>query len=161
MVRRIHHINFIVRDLEAAISSYEEILGMAVTSRDRLEERGVEVARFRLAESWLILVQPVRPGTAPARHLESHGEGFFLMSLEVDSLVAEKERLGAQMYSGTERSGLDDWRVIDMKIDKTFGAQLQLVETGVTTGVTPGVTTGVTTAAQNESSTGAPKKPGV
>jgi methylmalonyl-CoA/ethylmalonyl-CoA epimerase len=153
MVRRIHHINFIVRDLEAAISSYEQILGMAVTSRDRLDERGVAVARFRLADTWLILVEPVRPGTAPARHLESHGEGFFLMSLEVDSLAEEKERLGTQMYSGTERSGLDDWRVIDMKTDKTFGAQLQIMMTGATTGVAAG--------ALNESLTGAPKKPGV
>ncbi len=63
MVDRIHHINFIVRDLETAISSYERILGMAVTSRDELSERGVALARFKLADTWLVLVQPVRPGT--------------------------------------------------------------------------------------------------
>ena len=130
MVRRIHHINFVVRDLEAAIPSYERLLGMPVTSRDRLEERGVALARFRLADTWLILVQPVRPGTAPARYLERHGEGFFLLSLEVDSLAEEKKRLGAQMFSGVERSGLDDWRVVDMEIGNTFGAQLQLLVAG-------------------------------
>ena len=126
MVQRIHHINFLVRDLDAAVASYERILGMPVTSRDHLDERGVAIARFRLADTWIVLVQPVRPGTVPARHLEDHGEGFFLMSLEVDSLTEEIDRLGAPMFAGSERSGLDDWRIIDIGADRTFGAQLQM-----------------------------------
>ena len=48
MARRVHHINFIVRDLEAAIMRYEQILNMPVTLRDHLDERGVDTARFKL-----------------------------------------------------------------------------------------------------------------
>ncbi len=127
MVQRIHHINFIVRDLEAAIAVYENILDMEVTARDHLEERGVAVARFKLGETWIILVQPTRPDTEPARHLDAHGEGFFLMSLEVDSINREVNRLGSGSFDGEERPGLDDWRVRDLNAGKTLGAQLQLV----------------------------------
>lgn len=129
MVKGIHHINFIVRDLDAAITRWEHILGMSVTSRDVLDQRGVELARFKLRDIWIILVQPVRPDTVPARYLETHGEGFFLMSLETDSLDAEIERLGDSMFTDQERQGLDDWRVIDLVADQTFGAQLQFVTT--------------------------------
>lgn len=129
MARRVHHINFIVRDLEAAIARYEEILDMPVTLRDHLEHRGVDTARFKLGDMWIVLVQPTGSEGQPARYLKQNGEGFFLMSLEVDSLADEKTRIGAEMFQGKERQGVDDWRVVDLKPDLTFGAQLQLVMT--------------------------------
>jgi methylmalonyl-CoA/ethylmalonyl-CoA epimerase len=131
MVQGIHHINFVVRDLDAAIPVYEKILGMPVTARDHLESRGIDSARFRVGDAWVVLVQPVRPGTVPARHLEAHGEGFFLMSLDVDSLDEQVDRLGADAFSGTERPGIEDWRVRDIDVAQTFGAQLQLCTTGM------------------------------
>ncbi len=130
MVRRIHHVNFIVRDLEASIRSYERVLGMPVTSRERLERRGVDIARFRLCDSWLVLVQPTRSGTVPAKYLETHGEGFFLLSLEVDSIEQQIERLGSGQFDGGIRDGLDDWRLIDLDSRTTAGVQLQFVEPG-------------------------------
>jgi methylmalonyl-CoA/ethylmalonyl-CoA epimerase len=129
MQHGIHHINFIVRDLPAAVAAWEQVLQMPVTARDHLESRGVDIARFRLGTAWLVLVQPVRPGTAPARHLEQHGEGFFLLSLGVDSLDAELDRLGEDWFAGPVRSGLDDWRIRDLDVGRTFGALLQLTET--------------------------------
>jgi methylmalonyl-CoA/ethylmalonyl-CoA epimerase len=130
MARRVHHINFIVRDLEAAIERYEEILDMPVTLRDRLEDRGVETARFRVGDIWIVLVQPTGSEGEPARYLRQNGEGFFLMSLEVESLSDEASRLGADIFEGDERPGVDDWRVRDLDAGQTFGAQLQLVTTG-------------------------------
>jgi catechol 2,3-dioxygenase-like lactoylglutathione lyase family enzyme len=123
----VHHINFLVRDLAVAIPAWERVLDMPVTARDSLAGRGVDIARFRVGETWVSLVQPTRPGTVPARHLETHGEGFFLMSLEVDSLDAEVDRLGEASFSGPARDGLEDWWVRDLDIRQTFGAQLQLV----------------------------------
>lgn len=131
MLRGVHHINFIVRDLEAAISSYERVLGMPVTRRDRLEERGVIAARFKIGATWLVLVQPTRADTVPGRYLAEHGEGFFLLSLQVDSLEAEIDRLGDDAFSSPIRSGAEDWRVVDLDPGKLFGGQLQFVSTGV------------------------------
>jgi len=126
MVRGIHHINFIVRELDDAIPAWETVLGRPVDSRDRLDGRGVDIARFDLGGTWLVLVQPTGAG-APADYLEQHGEGFFLMSLGVDSLADEAERIGAVMLHGATRAGLDDWVVQDLDIGRTFGAQVQFV----------------------------------
>jgi len=130
MIQNIHHINFVVRDLLSAIVVWERILDRKVTSRDRLEERGVDIARFHLGQTWIVLVQPTRPGTAAATHLERHGEGFFLVSLGADSLAAEVERLGEASFVGPVREGLDDWRVRDIGAAAPCGVQIQIADDG-------------------------------
>jgi len=127
MVTDIHHINFLVRDLEAAIPKWEQILGRSIDRRDRLDGRNVDLAQFLVDGTWIVLVQPTGPGV-PADHLEANGEGFFLLSFGVDSLDAETRRIGVELLQGEERAGLDDWRVQDLDRGQTFGAQLQLVE---------------------------------
>ncbi len=128
MIRKIHHINFLVRDLDAAIPVYERILGIPVTHRDELPDRGVRTVRFLVGGTWVVLVQPTRPDGIPARHLAEHGEGFFLMSLDVESLEKEVAVIGEGMLAGPERRGVDQWQVVDLRRDLTFGVQLQLVE---------------------------------
>jgi methylmalonyl-CoA/ethylmalonyl-CoA epimerase len=130
MKDRIHHINFIVRDLDAAVPAWERVLGMPVTTRDQLQVRGVNIARFHLGHAWLALVQPVREGTVPARYLAEHGEGFFLLAIGVDDLAAEVERLGDGAFVGPARAGADDWQVRDLDPAQLFGAQLQLAADG-------------------------------
>ena len=124
----IHHINFIVRDLDAAVPVWERLLDQPVTSRDRLDSRGVDIARFQLGPTWLLLVQPTEADTVPGRFLAEHGEGFFLISLGVESLDDAIARLGEDWFDGPARAGLDDWRVCDIDIARTFGAQIQLAE---------------------------------
>jgi len=128
MTQRIHHINFLVRDLDQAIDAWRGLLGRSPDSRDQLSGRGVDIARFRLGETWLVLVQPVRDGTEPARHLAEHGEGFFLISLGVDDLAAETERLGDERFKGPSRTGLDEWLIRDLDPAAFAGVQVQLCE---------------------------------
>jgi len=130
MSHRIHHVNFVVRDLEAAVARWERMLGHPAAFRDRLPARGADIARFAVDGAWIVLVQPTQPGTPPWEHLERHGEGFFLLSLEVPSLAAEEARLGAPAFAGPARDGLDDWRVRDLDAAGTGNALVQLVETG-------------------------------
>jgi methylmalonyl-CoA/ethylmalonyl-CoA epimerase len=125
MVHSIHHLNFIVRDLDAAIPAWERLLGTAVARRDELPERGVIAARFRLGPTWLVLVQPTRADSVPGRFLAAHGEGFFLLSLGVDSLADEAQRLGGAAFPGPVRTGADGWQVRDLDPALVNGIQLQ------------------------------------
>ncbi len=129
-IRRVHHINFLVRDLEAAVSSYEQTLGLRLDRMDELPDRGVRTARFRAGETWIVLVQPVADGE-PMRTLERNGEGFFLISYEVDVLEAAVDRArqaGVPTTSGQPRTGVDGWRVIDLEPGRMGGALVQLCE---------------------------------
>ncbi len=126
MSAAVHHINFVVHDLDRAVSVWEKLLDMPVAARDRLEQRGVITARFRLGAMWLVLVQPTRTDSVPGRFLAEHGEGFFLLSLGSEDLEAEVRRLGEDWFAGPVRTGLDGWQVRDLDPRRTFGALLQL-----------------------------------
>jgi methylmalonyl-CoA/ethylmalonyl-CoA epimerase len=130
-VQGIHHINFIVRDIDDGVRQYERILGEGSFLRDELPARGVITARADLGGPWLVLVQPLDPDSVPGQHLEKHGEGFFLLSLSVPELassVALLEGRGVAFADSGERKGLLDWWVRDLQPDATHGVQLQLCE---------------------------------
>ncbi len=132
MLEKIHHINFLVRDLDEAVERYESLFGVTVTHREALQHRGAATARFRVGEVWIVLVQPTDPQGVPARHLERHGEGFFLISYQVDDVAlaarSVRERGGPTLHEEPRR-GLEDWRVVDLDPAATLGVHTQLVDT--------------------------------
>jgi len=131
MITHIHHINFLVRDLELAIERYSELLGNVAFTKDQLTSRSVLTARTKLGDTWFILIQPIDETGIPAQHLREHGEGFFLMSLNCDDIHQEQQRIEAMEgveFSSPERIGLDGWQVRDLPLDPFFGTQLQLAQ---------------------------------
>jgi methylmalonyl-CoA/ethylmalonyl-CoA epimerase len=131
MIRRLHHINFIVRDLNKAVERYSALFGVSIGPTEELPQRGVKLARFKAGETWVVLVQPVDPLGEPARYLERHGEGFFLLSCQVDDVREAAEQAltqGIGVLQSEPRQGLDDWLVMDLDPDDLFGATIQLVE---------------------------------
>lgn len=128
MLDRIHHVNLLVHDLDAAVERYSKALGICDWIHGDLPGRGVRTARFRAGESWVVLVQPIDSGGVPARYLAEHGEGLFLLSFGVDSLEDALGRLDDSLRSGPARQGLEGWSVADLSREGFFGAQLQLTE---------------------------------
>jgi methylmalonyl-CoA/ethylmalonyl-CoA epimerase len=126
---RIHHINFIVRDLNEAMARYERILGVDPFVVVDHPTRNAKIARARVGESWLVLVSPNDAESAPGRYLEKNGEGFFLLSLGVDNLEQRLEQLesdGIDTVDAGSREGILDWRVAD--IGALHGAVMQLTD---------------------------------
>ena len=130
MIRGVHHLNFLVRDLDEAAARYQRTLGVEIERRDELPGRGVRTARFRAGDTWIVLVQPVADGE-PMRHLERHGEGFFLISYEVEDILlaaARARAAGVHTTRDTPRDGLDCWQVIDIDAAAMHGAIVQLCQ---------------------------------
>lgn len=131
MLTGVHHINFLVADLDAAIERYKDLFGLDSIEIESLPERGVLTGRFELAGVWIVLVQPVDAESEPARALRQQGEGIFLVSFAVDYLDGAKEELvakGVINSSAMARDGLLNWRVIDLNPESVFGAAIQLAE---------------------------------
>ena len=131
MITHVHHLNFIVEDINRAITRYEALLGAGNFILDSLETRGVITARLKLGETWIVLVQPTDPESVPGQYLQQHGEGFFLMSLATDHLETELQKLSEKQSlkpASTTRKGLENWWVTDLPREEFFGAQIQLCE---------------------------------
>jgi methylmalonyl-CoA/ethylmalonyl-CoA epimerase len=129
VIDRIHHINFLVRDLEQAIDRYKALLGSDQVILEDLPRRGVRTARFRVGQTWLVLLQPTDDSGVPGRYLEQHGEGFFMISFAgepLDEAVRRVEAAGLVMADRQDRIGLDGWRVRDLDAQAGFGINVQL-----------------------------------
>ncbi len=128
---RIHHINFLFEDLDAAVARFEVLFGAGSFHYENLESRGVRTARTKVGETWFVLVSPTGTDSLPARHLRTRGEGFFLISFGVDDLERAIDALaegGEALPVSPIRSGLDRWRIADLPADRTLGVQVQLTE---------------------------------
>ncbi len=129
--RRIHHIDVVVRDLDRAEDRYRRVLGIEPLPRESLPGRGIDLVRFSIGETWLILVQPTSDQGPVAVFLEEHGEGFFHMAIEIDDIEREARALSARnvrLVNREPRIGIDGWKLIDIELDETLGAMIQLVE---------------------------------
>lgn len=131
MLKRVHHINFVVHDLQQAVTKYQALFGLNDFEFLEHPHRPVKIARVKIGETWLVLLQPLDDESAPAKHLNKHGEGFFLISFKVDDIDVALERLeknGGSLRDKQARPGISNWQVADLEPNTTFGALIQLTE---------------------------------
>ncbi|MEX2548287.1 MAG: methylmalonyl-CoA epimerase [Chloroflexota bacterium] len=107
---RVHHVAVVVRDIEGALAFYRDRLHMPVELVLPLESDGVTIAFLQVGESKIELVMPTDPSTGVARYLESRGEGFHHVCLEVADIAAELERMageGVELIDSKPRRGAE------------------------------------------------------
>lgn len=128
MITHIHHINFVVKRLELAVSYFQQLLNQTPIFED-LPQRNVTTARFKVGECFLVLVQPETDQGIVADILAKHGEGIFLISFATESLEESLSRLSLEAdepNAQDKRTGLDGWHIHDISQYEQFGAILQL-----------------------------------
>ncbi len=131
MLKRVHHINFVVHDLDLAVRKYQELFSLDLCEYLDHPHRSVKTARFKVGETWIILLQPLDSESLPGKHLQQYGEGFFLISYEVENLGAAMKNIkdkGGTLLDEQARAGILNWQVADIDPDSTIGALTQLVE---------------------------------
>lgn len=125
----VHHVNLLVRDLESAKRAYRAKFNIDFID-ESLPSRGVLTSRFRIGESWLVLVQPNAEGE-PMRQLRERGEGLFLLSLGV---AQAEDAVPAVFHDDSHtdvtlsevRDGISGWRIADFEVAGEPKGQLQL-----------------------------------
>jgi len=108
---RVHHVAVVVRDLDTALGFYRDQLGLPVELVMPIASDGVTIAFLPVGkESKIELVMPTDPATGVARFLESKGEGFHHVCLEVADVDAELGRLasaGIELIDTSARKGAE------------------------------------------------------
>ena len=125
----VHHVNILVRDIESAKREYRAKFNIDFID-ETLPSRGVYTSRFRVGESWIVLVQPVAEGE-PMRQLRERGEGLFLLSLGVVQTESLAEAslnndVRASSTASKVRDGIAGWRVADVQMGGEPKGQIQL-----------------------------------
>jgi methylmalonyl-CoA epimerase len=94
MIKKVHHIGIVVKDLEATIKIYNKILGKKPDSLAGNDEIGIKFANYRLGDVMLEFLEGSAKTNIPA-YIKAHGEGIQHLSLETDDIDAELKKLAA------------------------------------------------------------------
>jgi methylmalonyl-CoA/ethylmalonyl-CoA epimerase len=109
MIKKVHHVGVVVRDIESAMRFWRDTLGLHVHKQQTIDEQGVTAALMTVGDSELELIQPTVADNGVARYLESKGEGLHHVCFQVDSVDADLESLkarGIEMIDQSPRIGI-------------------------------------------------------
>jgi len=132
-VKRIDHVAVVVRDLDAALHFYQDMLGIMPSRVLDFPQEGVRIAFLPLGGangSEIELLEPMNPEGSVARFLEQRGGGLHHICLEVpdiDRALEELRAAGAQVLDETPRRTAEG-RGIFLHPKGTGGVLLELVQ---------------------------------
>ncbi len=107
---RVHHVAYIVRDIDESLTFYRDTLGLPVGLLLPIESDEVIVAFLEIGETKIELVQPTSTTTGVARFLEKKGEGFHHVCFEtpdVDATLADLRSRGIEIIDELARKGAE------------------------------------------------------
>jgi methylmalonyl-CoA/ethylmalonyl-CoA epimerase len=110
----IDHVGIAVRNIDAALGTYQEKLGLKIVHRESIASFDVEAVLLEVGESHIELITPLRAESAVARFLDKKGEGLHHIAYrvsDIDQSLAELKRLGFALIDETPRAGICNSRV--------------------------------------------------
>jgi methylmalonyl-CoA epimerase len=131
LLTEIDHIAIAVKDLEAAITYYQNAFGATVDHREIVESDGVEEALLKVAESYIQLLTPTRPDSPVAKAIEKRGEGLHHIGYRVNNCaeaLAAMIAAGATAIDKAPRPGSRGTTVAFMHPKGSFGTLIELVQ---------------------------------
>ena len=119
-----------VNDLDAAVTTFGETYGLAMSRRGENADLGIANAFFPLGDSEIELVTPLGDDERhPVRRRLQDGEGLFLLSLRVPDVDAAVAALREQGLTVTDPSEGDP-RLAFVSPKHAHGVRLQLIQRG-------------------------------
>jgi methylmalonyl-CoA epimerase len=109
MLRKIHHVGIVVRNLDDAYKFYRDTLGLHVHKEAVVEDQGVKAALLTIGNSEIELLEPINENGGVAKFLERRGEGLHHICFETDNVAAElaaTKAKGIALIDQAPRKGL-------------------------------------------------------
>lgn len=127
---RIDHVAVAVKDLDAAIATYQHNFDLQKVGGGAAPSLGIHNAFLQIGGSQIELITPASTTGPVAEFLEQSGEGMYLLSLQVEDLdeaVSHLQNLGARVRVAAGSTGQ---RLAFVSPKSTHGVLLQLLERG-------------------------------
>lgn len=126
--KRIDHVVIAVKDLDAAVATYQQNFGLAKVSEGEVPSLGIRNAFLQIGDAQIELVTPLTEQGPVAEFLAQHGSGMYLLALEVDDLeaaIATLQNAGTRVNVATGSAGQ---RLAFVSPRATHGVLMQLLE---------------------------------
>ena len=125
----IEHIGIAVRDLERAVATYEQLLGVKCYAIEEVEDQHVRTAFFNVGETKIELLESTDPNGPIARFIEKRGEGIHHLALAVDDAeqaLSEADTGGFSVIDSRPREGAEGLRIGFLHPKSTHGVLVEV-----------------------------------
>ncbi|MCC5912105.1 MAG: methylmalonyl-CoA epimerase [Clostridiaceae bacterium] len=130
-VGKVDHIGIAVKDLEASLKFYEDILGLECIATEVVEEQKVKVAFIPVGDTEVELLESTDEAGPIAKFIEKKGEGIQHIAFKVDNIEEAIETMkakGVRMIDETPRYGAGGARIAFCHPKSTNGVLIELSE---------------------------------
>jgi methylmalonyl-CoA/ethylmalonyl-CoA epimerase len=127
----IEHIGIAVKDLEASIKYYEEVLGLKCYAIEEVKDQKVKTAFFMLGQTKIELLESTDPEGPIGKYIEKKGEGVHHLAFAVngiESALEELEQKGVQLIDKAPRKGAEGLDIAFLHPKSTHGVLMELCE---------------------------------
>ena len=128
---RIAHIGIAVKDAEAALKLYREVLGLESTHTEIVENQKVKTVHIPIGDSSIELLESTSPEGVVAQFIEKRGEGIHHIAIEVPDIHAALDKMktaGFRLIDETPRIGADNMLIAFVHPRSTNGVLLELCQ---------------------------------
>ncbi len=128
---RITHIGIAVKDADAAIKLYREILGLEPSSVETVENQNVKTIHIPIGDSSIELLESTSPDGVVAKFIEKRGEGIHHIAIEVDDIegtLTKMKTAGFQLIDESPRIGAGNMMIAFVHPRSTNGVLLELCQ---------------------------------
>ena len=98
MLQKIDHIGIAVKDLNAAIKLYEQLLGVACFKIETVSTEKVVTAFFQLDGLKIELIAASEQGSTISNFIDKRGEGLHHIAFQVADIKLDSDRLRADEF---------------------------------------------------------------
>ena len=133
MGQKLDHIGIAVRDAEASLRLYRDILGLAVEGVETVAEQGVRATMLALGDTHIELLEPTGPDTPVGKFIASRGEGIHHICVQVKDVkeaLAAAKAAGLRLIDETPRIGVGGKLIAFLHPKSTGGVLIELSQKG-------------------------------
>ncbi len=130
-ISHIEHIGIAVKDLEASIRFYEDVLGLTCYAIEEVADQKVKTAFFQVGQTKVELLESTDPEGPIGKFIEKKGEGVHHMAFAVKGIEQSLARLdekGIRLIDQKPRKGAEGLDIAFLHPKSTHGVLMELCE---------------------------------
>lgn len=127
----VEHIGIAVRDVDAAVDCFHDLLGVLPYKAETVTEQQVRTHFLDADTTKLELLEALDDDSSVQRFLDQRGDGLHHLAFEVSDLSATLQRLrkaGFELLSDPPQNGADDKRIAFVHPKQTHGVLVEFCE---------------------------------
>ncbi|MCL4124009.1 UNVERIFIED_CONTAM: hypothetical protein GTU68_024482 [Idotea baltica] len=130
-MKKIEHLGIAVKDIRAANTVYEQLLGVAPYKQEEVASEHVVTSFFRVGTNKIELLQATDKESAISKFVEKRGEGLHHVAFDVADIRKEMARLkeeGFRLLSEEPKHGADNKLICFVHPKSTHGVLIELCQ---------------------------------